>query len=50
MVEGVPAGEVFLDEEPLVAVLAVLAIEGLQFILSPELFVNAGIQMVHIPA
>lgn len=40
----------FLDEEPLVAVLAELAVEGLQLILSPQLLVNAGVQVVHITA
>lgn len=45
---GVPSGEVFLDEEPFVAVLTVLAVEGLQLVLRPQLLVDAGVEVVDI--
>lgn len=50
MGDAVPAGQVFLEEEPFIAVLPVLAVEYLELLVAPALLVHSRVQVVDIPA
>lgn len=50
MDDAVPAGQVFLKQEPFVAVLPVLAVEYLELLVAPALLVDSRVQVVDIPA